>query len=130
MRKHKFIDQLSCKISEIMRKNPAILDFISAKFVTGYPCVRPYIFSVTKISLNYQNSKWPLNNHFEIVCSQKLIRSLADIAEHIAKLKKKTDRNFFLERANEHYFVSGTVKIFLMAVDPYHRYSNESERAE
>ena len=49
MREQKFIDQLSCKISEIMRKTilngrlAAILDFISAKFVMGYPCVRPYI---------------------------------------------------------------------------------------
>ena len=48
MRK-KVIDQLSCKISEIMRKKTkndrlsAILDFISAKFVMDYPCVRPYI---------------------------------------------------------------------------------------
>ena len=51
MRKQKFIDQLSCKISEIMRKKKlngglaAILDFrpITAKFVTSYPCVRHYI---------------------------------------------------------------------------------------
>ena len=49
MRKQKLIDQPSCKISEIMRKTikngrlAAILDFISAKFVMGYPCVRPYI---------------------------------------------------------------------------------------
>ena len=34
------VHQLSCKISEIMRKK---FDFISAKFVMGYPCVRPYI---------------------------------------------------------------------------------------
>ena len=54
----------------------AILDFISAKFVMGYPCVRPYIlfyihgpailhfFLVTYISQNYSNSKLPLNGHF------------------------------------------------------------------
>ena len=41
MRKRKFIDQLSCKISKIMRKQ--ILDFITAKFVMGYPCVGQYI---------------------------------------------------------------------------------------
>ena len=46
MRRQEFIDQLSCKISEIMRKQilngrmATILDFISAKFVMGYPCVR------------------------------------------------------------------------------------------
>ena len=49
MRKQKFIDQLLGKISEIMRKTikndrqPAILDFISVKFVMGYPCASPYI---------------------------------------------------------------------------------------
>ena len=47
MRKQKLIDQLSWKISEIIRKKKndrlaAILNFISAKFVMGYPCVRPY----------------------------------------------------------------------------------------
>ena len=45
----KFLDQLSCKIYGIMRKKiwngrlVAILDFISAKFVMGYHCVRPSI---------------------------------------------------------------------------------------
>ena len=42
----KLIDQLSCKISEKIRKNgrlAAILDVISAKFVMGYPRVRYYI---------------------------------------------------------------------------------------
>ena len=49
MREQKFLDQLSCKISEKMRKNiwsgrlAAILDFISAKFVMGYHCERPSI---------------------------------------------------------------------------------------
>ena len=47
----------------------AILDFISAKFVMGYPCVSPHIlfymhdpsfllcFCVTKISKSFSNSK-------------------------------------------------------------------------
>ena len=44
MRKKKFIDQLSCTISAIMRKKikwPSgdHFGFISAKFVMGYPCV-------------------------------------------------------------------------------------------
>ena len=44
MRKQKLIDQLSCNFSEIIRqKKTAILAFISAKFVMGYPCVRLYI---------------------------------------------------------------------------------------
>ena len=47
-------DQLSCKISEIMRKKigrlAAILDFTTVKFVMGYPRVRHYIlfFMATK----------------------------------------------------------------------------------
>ena len=45
---------------------------------------------------------------FQIVYSQKLIRSLADIAEDIGQIKR-SDGNFFLKRANEHLFVSGIV---------------------
>ena len=61
MREQKLLDQLSCKISEIMRKKicnsrlAAILDFISARFVMGYYCVRPSI-------LFYCHS--PANLHF------------------------------------------------------------------
>ena len=40
-------------------------------------------------------------------CSQKGIRSLADIAEHICQIKKRSDGNCFLKRASEHFFVSG-----------------------
>ena len=49
MREQKLLDQLSRKISEMMRKQiwngrlAAILDFISAKLVMGYDCVRPSI---------------------------------------------------------------------------------------
>ena len=49
MREQKFLDQLSCKISEKIRKKncngrlAAILDFISAKFVMVYHCGRPSI---------------------------------------------------------------------------------------
>ena len=49
MKEQKFLDQLACKISEIMREKKlngrlaAILDFICAKFVMGYHCVRPSI---------------------------------------------------------------------------------------
>ena len=35
-----------------------------------------------------------LNGHFEIVCSQKLIRSLADKAEIFAKLKEDVMETF------------------------------------
>ena len=61
MREQKFLDQLSCKIFEIMRKKKlngrlaAILDFIIARFVMGYHCVRPSI-------LFYIHS--PANLHF------------------------------------------------------------------
>ena len=49
MRKQKFIDQLSFKISEIIKKNNkkwltgGHFSFFSVKFVMGYPCVRHYI---------------------------------------------------------------------------------------
>ena len=42
-------------------------------------------------------SKWPFSGHFEIVCSQKLIRSLTDTAEHICQIKKGSDRKLFPE---------------------------------
>ena len=44
--------------------------------------------------------------HFKIVCSQKVIRSLADIAVHISQIKRSAG-NFFLKRAKEYFFVSG-----------------------
>ena len=47
------------------------------------------------------------SGHFEIVRSQKLIRSLIDIAKHICQIKKRSDRNSLLKGANEHFFVSG-----------------------
>ena len=65
-------------------RQSAILDFISAKFVLGFPCVSPYILfflhgPAILLFLSYI-SKWPLNNHFKIVCPQKIFRSLVDIA--------------------------------------------------
>ena len=42
MREQKFLDQLSCKIREGKIRNGR-LDFIDAKFVMGYHCVRPSI---------------------------------------------------------------------------------------
>ena len=38
---------------------------------------------------------------------QKLIRSLADVEEHIWQIKRRSNGNYFLKRANEHFFVSG-----------------------
>ena len=50
MGKQKFIDQLSCKISKIVKKKKkkkwptgSLFGFFSVKFVMGYPCVRHYI---------------------------------------------------------------------------------------
>ena len=45
MKKQKFIDQLSCKISEIVekKKKKKLNGFFSVKFVMGCPCVRHYI---------------------------------------------------------------------------------------
>ena len=42
----------------------------------------------------------------KIVCSQKLIRSSADIAVHICK-KKRSAGNFLPKRTNEYFVVSG-----------------------
>ena len=36
-----------------------------------------------------------------------LIRSFADIAEHICQIKRISENNFFLKCANEHFLVSG-----------------------
>ena len=47
------------------------------------------------------------NDYFRIVCFEKLIRLLADIAEHICQIQKRSDGIVFLKRANEHFFVSG-----------------------
>ena len=52
MRKKKYLDQLSCKISEIVEKKKNLkkkwrtgshFGFFSVKFIMGYPCVRHYI---------------------------------------------------------------------------------------
>ena len=32
---------------------------------------------------------------------------MADIADHICQIKRKSDGNFYLERANDNLFVSG-----------------------
>ena len=45
-----------------------------------------FVFELRKYHKNFLKSKW-LNGHFKIVCSQKLIRSLADIAVHIRQKK-------------------------------------------
>ena len=75
--------------------------------VSPSPCVSPYIlfyihgpaillcFFITQISQYYSNSKWPCSGlHFKIVCSQKIIKSLADIAVHICQMKRRSAGNF------------------------------------
>ena len=67
-----------------------------------------FIFMVQLFCIcNYSNSKCPLNGHFFNFCSQKGIRSLADIAEHIYLIERRSDGNCFMKRANDHFFVSG-----------------------
>ena len=78
-------------------RQSAILDFISAKFIMGYPFCSIYMvqlfcidFELRKFILqNYSNSKWPLDIHFKMVCFQKLIRSLTDICCPYLPNKKK-----------------------------------------
>ena len=98
----------------------AILNFISAKFVMVVLCESLHFVlyawcSYFALFLSYVNItkllkfflKWPLNGHFKIVWSQKLFRSLADIAVHICQIKRRSAGNVFLKRANEYFFVSG-----------------------
>ena len=72
MRNQTFIDQRLCKISEIMSKNKwpkaAILDFIRAKFVMGYLCVRPYIF----LDIHRRYSYFPFFSYVNITKLLKL----------------------------------------------------------
>ena len=50
-----------------------------------------------------------INGHFTIVFSQKLIRSLAEIADYICKIKRRSDGNYFMKRSSEHFVVSGRI---------------------
>ena len=85
----------------------------------GYPCVRHNIlfyihgpailhfFELRKYPKIIKIQKWLLNGRINIVCSQKLPKTLAAIAEHICQIKKGSDGNFFLKRADELFFVNG-----------------------
>ena len=120
MRKQKFIDQLSCKISEMMRYNCEIchgLSLCETLHFVLYSWSSYFAF----FSQNYKNSKWPLNGHIEIVCSRKLIRSLPDIAEHICQIKKGSDGNFFLKRTNELFSLVAIVIKGLIWGSKYHQ---------
>ena len=78
--------------------------FFSVKFVMGNPCVRHYIlfYIYGPVILHF------LSKYYKIQCLiPKVIRSLADIAEHICLIKRRSDGNFFLKRTNKHFFVSG-----------------------
>ena len=80
----------------------------------GYHCVRPsilfYLHGPANLhffeSLKYHKITQIQNGHLNF-CSQRGIRSLADIAEHICQIKRRSDGNCFLKRANKHFFVSG-----------------------
>ena len=58
---------------------------------------------ITKLLKFKMAAKRPFFN----ICLQKRIRSLADIAEHICQIKRRSDGNCFLKRANKQFFVSG-----------------------
>ena len=74
----------------------AILKLISAKFVMGYPCVIPDIMvQLLWLFLSYVYiTKLLKFKVAEIVFSQKLIRSLADIAANICQIKRRSDEFF------------------------------------
>ena len=71
----------------------------------GYPCVRHYILLYIHGPailhffelLKYHKITKTLNGYFVIICSQKLIRSLADIAEHVCQIKRIFDGYIFPE---------------------------------
>ena len=56
-----------------------------------------------------------LLNYFEIICSQKLIRSLADIAEHICQIERKSPGNVFLKRTDESLLVAVVIKVLMIS---------------
>ena len=96
-------------------RQSAISNFISVKFFMVVLCESLHFvlyawcsyFALFLSYLNITKLLRLLNSHFKIVCSQKLIRSLADIAVHICQIKRISAGNFFLERANEYFFVHG-----------------------
>ena len=92
----------------------AILDFISAKWVilvwvlTFFSICMVQLFCfVFELRKYHKISQIRKNSHLKIICSQKLIRSLADIAVHNSKIERRPAGNFFLKRAKEYFFVSG-----------------------
>ena len=99
-------------------RQSAILNCISAKFFMVVLCESLHFVlyawcSYFALFLSYINITKLLkfimaaiNGHFKIVCSQKLIRSLADIDVHICQIKRISAGIFFLKRANEYFFVS------------------------
>ena len=72
----------------------AILYFITAKFVMGYSRVRNYIlFYIHGPAILHFFGLSKYHKIIRSVCLQKLIRSLADIAEHICQIKRRCDGN-------------------------------------
>ena len=112
MRKQKCIDQLSCKISEIVN-----FFFFNCH---GLSLCETLHFVLYSWSSHFAFIEWSKDykiqiGHFEIVWSQKLIRPLTDIAEHICQIKKRSDGNFFLKCANENFsLVSILIKGFMI----------------
>ena len=79
MREQKFLDQLSCKISEIMKKKFEMADWrpfwiLLVRNLSWVIIPFCFIFMVQLICIflchlnitNYSNAKWPLNGHFLI----------------------------------------------------------------
>ena len=123
MREQKFLYQLSCKISEIIRKQnwngdwrPFWILLVRNLSLVIIVCDLPFCFifmvqlfcifwsllNNTKLLKFKMAAKRPFLNF----CSQKGIRSLADIAENIFQIKRISDGNCFLKRASEHFSVS------------------------
>ena len=122
MMKQKLIYQLSCKIFEMTRsKWPTDRFYVceichelslckTLHFVLySWSSYFAFFFSYVYI-LKLLKFKMAALRPFWRCFLTKLIRSLADIAEHTYQIQRRSDGNFFLKRANEHFFVSGRSK--------------------
>ena len=90
-------------------RQAATLDFISEKFVIGYPCVSLHFILYLWTGYFALFSGYVVYIikllKFKIVCCQKLFRSLADIAVYFRQIKRRSAGKFILKSARGYFFV-------------------------
>ena len=87
-----------------------IIYMLISFYMSGNMSFELCVMTRTRKSCSETNTKaalLSLDHYFKIVCSQRLIRSLADIAVYICQIIRRSAGNFFLKRANKYFFVSG-----------------------